>query len=199
MTLKTLISAAVLLGSSTAALAGPSWSASASAQWSWSSPQPVRTVRDHRWHRPAPAPTPAPAPMPSPWQMEQYHYATLDADDLRPYPAQPYSNLHTVATFDRAFDTRNQGPISINVGPYGIPSQKLILTSTGDSEVFNITVYYADGTSHLFNWNHLFNAPTSDGQAGSQLVMTGNGTAITRIVIDGYNSWNTHMAVMIQS
>lgn len=191
MSLKTLISAAVLLGSSTAALAQP-------AAWSQSH---VR-VRDHRsyQYQYAPAPMPAPTPVAAwdSWSEPQVQFAIRDSDEFRPVmPAEP-CGPQTIATFDRAFDTRQQGPIAINVGSY-IPNGKLIVTSTGNSEVFAITVYYADGTSHKYLWNHLFNAPTSDGQAGSRLVMSGTGKAITRVVLDGYNAWNTEMAVQIQS
>ncbi|MBV8759988.1 MAG: hypothetical protein JO257_22040 [Deltaproteobacteria bacterium] len=107
-------------------------------------------------------------------------------------------NRDLVAQYREPFDTRDgRGPVVVDLGG-GIPLHKLILDSTGNSEVFNIVLQYADGGSDTFQWNHLFNAATADGQAGRQLVMGGNGRVVRRVLINGYNAPRTQLSVRVQ-
>ncbi|HSN29027.1 MAG TPA: hypothetical protein VLT45_22220, partial [Kofleriaceae bacterium] len=80
----------------------------------------------------------------------------------------------------------------------GFPLHKLIIDSTGNSEVYNIVIQYADGGSRSYQWNHVFNAPTADRQAGRQLVTGGNGRRVRRVLINGYNAPRTRLSVLVQ-
>jgi hypothetical protein len=156
MNLKALITTALVLGSSTVALASPRYS--------------TPNVRDHRI-----APTVAVR-----GELDVRYGFNKRPIDQRlttrpvaisyPTPAAPVydrTGMITVASFNRAFDGRQ----TIDFGRRGYEAAKLrIVSSDPDSMVYDVIVHYQDGQSQTFLWNHFFGSAT-DGQLGPNLDM----------------------------
>lgn len=171
MSLKSILVAALLVGSSTAALAAPS-------------------VRDHRWqdatsfdvrdHRTQTVSI-----------REPYRptYETLAPVQTAPYQA----GFMTVGTLRGAF----QGTQTIDLGCEGRFVNTLRIYSPDQNNViWNVTVHYGDGTQYTYLWNHQFNDST-DGQTGPYLRMGVGGKTITRIDIKATKGSRAPMQVQI--
>jgi len=172
MSLKSILVAALLVGSSTAALAAPS-------------------VRDHRWqdttsfdvrdHRTQTVTVREPY-LPG--------YETPPAQQITtPYQA----GFMTVGTFRNSF----QGTQSVELGCEGrFVNQLRIYSPDQNNVVWNVTVHYGDGTQYTYLWNHQFNDST-DGQTGPYLRMGIGGKMITRVDVNATKGSRLPMQIQI--
>ena len=156
MTIKALITTALVLGTPTVALASPRYST------------PI--VRDHR----ATATTVA---VRGDFDF-RYDFTTRNNRDQRftrpviQYPVQAApaydrAGMLTVASYNYAFDGRQM----IDLGWRGIEASKLRITANApDTVVYEVIVHYRNGETGTYLWNHIFGSAT-DGQIGRNLDM----------------------------
>ena len=183
MNFKALVTAALVIGTSSAAFAGP-WTSSVEVR-DHRAPvvavrEPARTeIRDHRsnqpvrWEQPVRVHTPVYEPV---------------------YQPAPISNgFLTVGSFNYAFD----GTKNVDLGCDGrLVNDLRIYSADGNSEIYNVVVRFADGQSQTYSWNHIFDA-ASDGQAGPFLNMGIGGRVVKSVQIDGRNASASRMSVQI--
>ena len=177
MNIKALIAAALLVGSTSAALAAPqSYAAEVRdhrAATTVAFNEPV--VRDHR----------------SP-ERPTYSFESRHQRPVTELPPSPSTNgFATIGTFN-AFD----GTRTIDLGCGRFVNTLRIFSADGNNEVYNVVVHYADGQSATFSWNHIF-ATASDGQAGPYLQMGIGGRMVTSIQVSARNNLPRAMSVQI--
>lgn len=183
MNFKALITAALVVGTSSAAFAAPRTSSVEVRDHRAPVVAARETVqiRDHRTH-------------PSRWDHQPIRVTVPARPVYQPPMVPPASNgFLTVGSFNYAFD----GVQNVDFGCDGrLVNNLRIYSADGNSEIYNVVVRFADGQSQTYSWNHIFDA-ASDGQSGPFLSMGIGGRVVKSVQISGRNASASRMSVQI--
>jgi hypothetical protein len=173
MNIKALVTAALVIGSSSLALASPGYSAEGNVQ--------VRTsesvdVRDHRWE-PAPAPTPV----------------VIDRDhDRRPAP-MPASWGHPPILQTLAASTKlSNGKDVIRFRPTMALSTIKLQANTGKTQVSQVAIKFANGQTQMVYPNKTLQGT----QSCIDIDLNGNVRNVTSIVVYGRSNFRASFQVL---